>query len=259
MALQLGLDACQLEIAQKATDIARYCWSKSAEVMRRHAQGEDLSTAHMISVLARHGSSIRAIARSTGLSQYGAPLFLRGGEEAAVRKAPAKRAEKLDSFKAYIRERVAAAAPDRIPAVVLFRELRTRGYGGCETRVKDFVRGLRTMPAPDPVVRFETDPGRQMQADWATVGRGAGRRGSKLIAVAAGELNHAVVPQGDLRFRGENGFSAEPTQLCDMAREPAMMQERGDPGRNEERKDDAGENIETTHDALTSPSRLVPL
>jgi AcrR family transcriptional regulator len=127
--LQLGLDACRLEIAQKATDIARYCWSKSAEVMRRHAQGEDLGTAHMTSVLARHGSSIRAIARSTGLSRNTVRRYLRGGEEAAVRKAPAKRAEKLDPFKAYIRERVAAAAPDRIPAVVLFRELRARGLG----------------------------------------------------------------------------------------------------------------------------------
>ncbi len=26
--------------------------------------------------------------------------------------------------------------------------------------------------APEPVVRFETEPGRQMQADWANVGRG---------------------------------------------------------------------------------------
>jgi transposase len=128
-----------------------------------------------ISVLARHGSSIRAIARSTGWSRNTVRRYLRASEVAAVRKAPAKRAEKLDPFKDYIRERIAAAAPDAIPAVVLFRELRARGYDGGETRVKDFVRGLRTTPTPDPVVRFETEPGRQMQADWATVGRGAGR------------------------------------------------------------------------------------
>jgi transposase len=79
-----------------------------------------------------------------------------------VRKAPAKRVEKLNPFKDYVRERIAAAAPDAIPAVVLFRELRPLGYDGCEARVKDFVRGLRTAPAPDPVVRFETEPGRQM-------------------------------------------------------------------------------------------------
>ena len=101
--------------------------------------------------------------------------YLHGGEEAAVRQAPAKRAEKLDPFKDYIRERLAAAAPDAIPAVVLFRELRARGYDGGETRMKDFVRGLRTTAVPDPVVRFETEPGRQLQADWARVGHGAGR------------------------------------------------------------------------------------
>ncbi len=96
-----------------------------------------------ISVLARHGGSIRAIARATGWSRNTVGRYLRGGEEASVRKAPAKRAEKLDPFKDYIRERLA----DAIPAVVLFRELRARGYDDCETRVKDFVRSLRTTPA----------------------------------------------------------------------------------------------------------------
>ena len=65
-----------------------------------------------------------------------------------------------------------AAAPDRIPAVVLFREIKARGYDGGETRVKQFVRGLVPAPTPAPAVRFETEPGHQMQADWASVGRG---------------------------------------------------------------------------------------
>ena len=64
-----------------------------------------------------------------------------------------------------------AAAPDRIPAVV--REIKARGYDGGETRVKQFVRGLVSAPTPPPAVRFETVPGHQMQADWASVGRGA--------------------------------------------------------------------------------------
>jgi transposase len=68
-----------------------------------------------------------------------------------------------------------AAAPDRIPAVVLYREIKARGYDGGETRVKQFVRGLLPLPASAPIVRFETEPGRQMQADWATVGRGIDR------------------------------------------------------------------------------------
>jgi len=52
-----------------------------------------------ISVLSKHGSGIRAIARSTGLSRNTVRRYLRGGEEVAVRKAPAKRAEKLDLLK----------------------------------------------------------------------------------------------------------------------------------------------------------------
>jgi transposase len=101
--------------------------------------------------------------------------YLRGGEAAGVRKPAGKRPEKLDPFKDYIVERMKAAAPDRIPATVLYREIRERGYEGCETRVKQFLRGLVPAAAPDPVVRFETEPGRQMQADWASVGRGGNK------------------------------------------------------------------------------------
>jgi transposase len=46
----------------------------------------------------------------------------------------------LDPFKAYIVDRVKAAAPDRIPAVVLFREIKARGYEGGETRAKQLTR-----------------------------------------------------------------------------------------------------------------------
>ena len=38
--------------------------------------------------------------------------------------------------------------------------------------MKPFVRGLLLLPASAPIVRFETEPGRQMLANWATVGRG---------------------------------------------------------------------------------------
>jgi len=123
-------------------------------------------------VLRKHGASIRELARATGLSRNTVRRYVRGGE-CVRRQAAPKRCEKLDPFKDYIVERLKAAAPDRIPAAVLFRETKELGYGGGETRVKDFVRGLRPAAAEDPVVRFETAPGHQMQADWATVGRGA--------------------------------------------------------------------------------------
>jgi transposase len=124
-------------------------------------------------VLRKHGTSIRELARLTGHSRNTVRRYLRGGEAAATRKAAPKRSEKLDPFKPYIVGRLEAAAPDRIPAAVLFREIKARGYTGGETRLKQFVRGLAPAPPSPPIIRFETEPGHQMQADWATVGRGA--------------------------------------------------------------------------------------
>ena len=126
-----------------------------------------------LAVLRKHGASIRELARMTGRSRNTVRRYLRGGNAAAARKAVPKRAEKLDPFKPYIVGRVEAAAPDRIPAAVLFREIKARGYSGGETRLKQSVGGLAPVPASPPIVRFETEPGHQMQADWSTVGRGA--------------------------------------------------------------------------------------
>ena len=126
-----------------------------------------------LAVLKKHGGSIRGLSRLTGRSRNTVRRYLRGGDDVAKRKPGPRRAEKLDPFKTYIVDRIKAALPDRIPATVLFREIKELGYEGGETRVKLFVRGLTPLPAAAPVVRFETTPGHQMQADWATVGRGA--------------------------------------------------------------------------------------
>ncbi len=128
-----------------------------------------------LAVLRKHGASIRELARVTGHSRNTVRRYLRGGEMSARRKPTAKRAEKLDDFKDYIVDRMRAASPARIPAAVLFREIKERGYRGGETRVKQFVRTLLPEPVAEPIIRFETEPGQQMQADWATVGRGADR------------------------------------------------------------------------------------
>src|ERR1700751_3762617 len=95
-----------------------------------------------LDVLRKHGAGIRELARVTGWSRNTVRRYLREGEATAVRKPAPKRAEKLDPFKAYIVDRVKAAAPDRIPAVVLFREIKARGYDGGEDRGEQFVRRL---------------------------------------------------------------------------------------------------------------------
>jgi len=75
-------------------------------------------------VLRKHGLGIRELARVTGHSRNTVRRYLREGDAAAVRKSSGKRREKLDGFKDYIIARLRAAAPDRIPAVVLYREIK---------------------------------------------------------------------------------------------------------------------------------------
>ena len=127
-----------------------------------------------IRVLHRHGKGIREIARETGAARNTVRRYLRDAE-AERYKPRLARSTKLDPFKDYIVERLAAAAPERIPASVLLMELRERGYGGGYTMLKAFVASLRPKQAAEPVIRFETEPGEQMQVDWAVIRRGENR------------------------------------------------------------------------------------
>jgi transposase len=54
---------------------------------------------------------------------------------------------------------------------VLLREIAQRGYAGGISQLKAFLAPLKRAE-PEPLVRFETPPGRQMQADFTVVRRG---------------------------------------------------------------------------------------
>lgn len=76
------------------------------------------------------------------------------------------RPRKLAPFEDWLRRRVNAAAPIRLPATVLHRELQAMGYRGTERTVQRFLKALYPVEAPEPVERFETPPGHQAQMDW---------------------------------------------------------------------------------------------
>jgi transposase len=133
-----------------------------------------LEAALEIRVLHRHGKSIREIAREMGVSRNTVRRYLRDDEAERYRPRPL-RATKLDPFMGYVIERLRAAAPERIPASVLLMELRERGYAGGYTMLKVFVASLKPPEAAEPVIRFETAPGEQMQVDWAVIRRGENR------------------------------------------------------------------------------------
>lgn len=126
-----------------------------------------------IKVLERQGRSIRQIMKETGLSRNTVRKYLR--QPGDLRYGPrVARPCKLDPFKPYLLERIEQARPDWIPATVLLREIQAEGYAGGISQLKTYVQPFKIIRL-DPVVRFETEPGLQMQADFTVIRRGRDR------------------------------------------------------------------------------------
>lgn len=124
-----------------------------------------------IKVLARQGRSIRDIAREMQVSRNTVRRYLRDGAAAEL-KRPSARPHKLDPFRQYLAERVRAAHPAWLPATVLLVEIAEQGYTGGLSRLRAYLRSLRMVKPAEPLVRFETPAGQQMQCDWVVFRRG---------------------------------------------------------------------------------------
>jgi len=133
-----------------------------------------------IRVLRQQGKSLREIAVEMGLAVNTVRKYL--AAEGRPRYRRAATVSKLEPFAEYLRGRVKAAAPDWIPARVLWYEIREQGFAGSERTVQRFVKVLKPVAADDPVVRFETEPGEQLQLDWIEFRK---RRGDLLAAFVA--------------------------------------------------------------------------
>ncbi len=79
-----------------------------------------------------------------------------------------KRKEKpkiLDPYRDYIKELLTEFP--RIKAPVVLRQIRAKGYSGEISLVRMYLRELRrTSLYKEPFIRFESEPGEQMQIDW---------------------------------------------------------------------------------------------
>ncbi|MGI8547451.1 MAG: DDE-type integrase/transposase/recombinase, partial [Gemmatimonadaceae bacterium] len=75
-----------------------------------------------------------------------------------------------------------------LSAVRLFEECRLAGYAGSLTQLKVFVREVRPTPPVEEIVRFETDPGRQAQADFAEFRFPWGKRYALLVVLGYSRL-----------------------------------------------------------------------
>lgn len=124
-----------------------------------------------INLLRKHGVSLRKIAEEVGCAVNTVRNHLQS--EAWPRYQRKKsRVTKLSAFEDYVRERQEAAHPAWIPATVLLREIKALGYLGSHSQLRAFMHGLKGRASVDPVVRFETAPGEQMQVDWVEFRKG---------------------------------------------------------------------------------------
>lgn len=125
-----------------------------------------------IDVLKRHGLSLRQIATEVGCAVNTVRSHLAAGQKPRYERHK-QRQSKLFPYEAYLKERQAAAHPQWIPATVLYREIVSQGYPGGTSQLRRFLHGIKPTPPDDPVVRFETGPGEQMQVDWVEFRKGS--------------------------------------------------------------------------------------
>jgi transposase len=82
-------------------------------------------------------------------------------------KRPYQRWEsKLDRYKATVDRLLAAGVWN---AVVIYREIQAAGYTGKQTILREYIAPKRALRQGRATVRFETEPGRQLQSDWGEV------------------------------------------------------------------------------------------
>ena len=126
----------------------------------------------VIHELYKQGNSIRAIAKLLKMDRK----TVRRKLETIVKKPiqrTVKTESKLDPYKAYVLEFISKSS-DRMPWSVIMDDIVDMGYSGSRSILQTFLtkeykaRKINN----DPVVRFETAPGVQMQVDWTTIRSG---------------------------------------------------------------------------------------
>jgi transposase len=137
------------------------------EYIRNHGELKHL-------VITRHaeGWSIRGLARHFAIGRNTVRRILRKNQKAREEGhdviseiKPVRRASKLDPFLPLIKQ-LLEQYPN-ITGVRLYEELIEAGFQGGSTIVTDRLRQMRPRPKKEPIVSFETPPGKQGQMDWS--------------------------------------------------------------------------------------------
>jgi transposase len=131
----------------------------------------------VIHTLYNKGNNISEIARLTKLDRKTIRKRLKQ-DELVKSSRVITRPSKLEPYKNYIIDFISKEPRYRIPASVILTDINAMGYVGGRSILQSFlaVEYKKRNIINDPVIRFETVAGEQMQVDWTTI-----RFGSKPI------------------------------------------------------------------------------
>jgi transposase len=133
-----------------------------------------LSQEHQMEVyvLQRQGLGVRAIARTLGVSRNTVRTILRGKQAATYGPRKPEATTKLSPYHGYLQQRLSQSGAEDLAGTVLFREVCEFGYAGGLTTLRNYVAGIRPKKIIQPIVRFETEPGDQLQIDFVVFRNG---------------------------------------------------------------------------------------
>ena len=167
--------------------------------------------AHQVALLARQGTSRRAMARALGVSRNTVRMLLaahahdRDVTHVAITPRPkrAPRASKIDKWRPRVAE-LMARFPD-ITAQRVFEKLRDEGFNGGYTGVKRHVRAIRPRPKPTPSLTTpDYGPGEMAESDRSpyeiefTTGKTAVIQALSYVLVSSKRKYFALYDSSDL-------------------------------------------------------------
>jgi transposase len=118
----------------------------------------------VIEVLNKRGVYLKDIAEELEVHPRTVKRALqRGGAPKAERKAGPS---KLDPYKTKVDELLAEGVWN---SQVILREIQALGYEGGSTMLRLYIQPKRVLRSGRATVRFETEPGKQLQSDWGEV------------------------------------------------------------------------------------------